>query len=414
MVNKKKWLTAGVDVGTTKICSAVAQIEDGSIHILGTGVTPSRGLKKGIVTNLTEAIESIRASLDQAESESQKVIESAFVSIGGPHVRSRNSAGTAEVHGKNGEISPEDIAQAVMHAKSDVPPDVDIIHVLTQDFTVDGQDGYSNPLGIQGRELTVHLHLVFNASAVVQNIVNAVNKAGVMVESVVLQQLASAESILSQDEKELGSIVVDIGGGTTDIAAYHQGSIWHSEVLPLGGNLITKDIAIGLKAPLQDAEQLKKEFGSVFPESVPAEELVEVAEVGTGRRRTMNRRLLCQIVQARCDEILHGVATAVKRLRLPSDLITGVVMTGGGSLLDGLVDRAEQVLRMPVRIGYPVNVVTANDAAFHPSYSTALGLIKYAHGMKDQAVARAAKAGLTSKPKGTTGRMRSWIFDRIS
>jgi cell division protein FtsA len=414
MANKKKWLTAGIDVGTTKICSAVAQIEDGKIHILGTGVTPSRGLKKGIVINLSEAIESIRASLDQAESESQTVIESAYVSIGGPHVRSQNANGTAEVQGKNGEIAPDDVARAVVQAQSDVPANSQIIHVLTQDFNVDGQEGFSNPLGIRGRQLTVHLHLVYNASAVVQNIVNAVNKSGVLVEGVVLQQLASAESILSQDEKELGSIVVDIGGGTTDIAAYHQGSIWHSEVLPLGGNLITKDIAIGLKAPLQDAELLKKEFGSVFPESVPAEELVEVAEVGTGRRRTMNRRLLCQIVQARCDEILNAITIVVRRLRLPSDLITGVVMTGGGSLLDGLVDRAEHVLRMPVRVGYPVNVVSGNDAAFHPSYSTGLGLIKYARDMQDEAVARAAKAGLGNRPKGTTGRMKNWIFDRIS
>lgn len=415
---KRKSLIAGIDIGTTKICTTVAQMEENDIRILGTGWSVSRGLKKGIVANLSETIDSIKASLEKAEKQSQTVIESAYVSIGGAHLRGVNRSGNTEVRGKSGEITAEDIARALAEARSSqVPDDWEVIHELTQNFSIDGQDGIVNPLGMNGRRLSVNLHLVLNATAVVQNIVNAVNKAGVLVSGVVMQQLASAEAILSDDERELGTVVVDIGGGTSDVAIYSQGSIWHTEVLPMGGNLITKDIAIGLKAPLQEAEQLKKETAGVFPDSVPPEEVIEVSEVGTGRRRTVSRRLLCQIVQARCDELLQALARITARVGVQTDLVTGVVMTGGGALLDGLVERAEEVLQMAVRIGYPINVVTHEDRIFHPAYSTALGLLKYAKEIQGHAVAAAVKEEeetKRAKEQKATQRMKHWIFARIT
>lgn len=411
---KKKQVVAGIDVGTTKICSTIARLDDEKIEILGTGWAPSRGLKKGIVVNLSETIESIKRCFREAEQQAQVLVQSAYVSVGGEYIRSVNSEGEIEIRGKNSEITPEDVNRAVAAATAlDVSEHYQVIHVLTQDFKVDGQQGVINPLGMNGRRLTIHLHLVLNASAVVQNIVNAINKAGILVEGVVMQQLASAEAILSADEKELGAIVVDIGGGTTDLAFYIQGSVWHSEVLALGGDLITKDIAIGLKVPLREAEQLKREAGSVFPESVPEEELIEVSEVGSGRRRTLSRALLCRIIQARCDEILNEMATIIRRVGLQKELITGVVVTGGGSLLDGIIDRAEQVLQMPVRVGYPSNVIPDKHPAFHPAYATALGLLKYAQDIQSRIVSSQPELALGPKPRGAGERMKNWLLEKI-
>ena len=409
----KKQFLAGIDVGTTKICTTCARTTNGKIEILGTGWAPSRGLRKGVVVNLSETIDSVKVSLEEAEKQSQTVIESAYVSIGGAYIRGVNSAGETEVRSKNGEITNDDVSRAVGAATSlDMNEDYRVIHILTRDFNVDGQEGVINPLGMNGRHLSVALHLVLNASAVVQNIVNAINKAGVLVDGVVMQQLASAEAVLSSDEKELGTVLIDIGGGTTDIAIYSQGSIWHSEVLVIGGNLITKDIAIGIKAPLQEAEQLKRTVGNVFPESVPIEELIEVSQVGSGQRRTTSRRHLCQIIQARCDEILTAVAETTQQVGVQRELIMGVVMTGGGSLLDGIVDRAEQLLEMPVRVGYPINVVSHDHPAFHPAYSTSLGLLKYTQDIQSQLDA-GLKIARGGRPRDTRERMKNWLMEKI-
>lgn len=414
MAKNKKQVITGIDVGTTKICSTVAQLEGSEIRILGTGWAVSKGLKKGVVISLSETIQSVRDSLEEAEKESQSIVESAYVSVGGSHVEGINCSGAADIRGKNGEISTEDIGRAVHSARSlDLPEDRTVIHVLTQDFEIDEQDGVVNPLGMNGRQLSVNLHLILNASAAVRNIVNAINKTGVLVNGVVMQQLASAEAVLSSDEKELGTVVVDIGGGTTDVAVYGQGSIWYSKVLPVGGNLVTKDIAIGLKAPLCEAEQLKREAGSVFPESVAAEELIEVSEIGTGRQRTVLRRTLCQIIQARCDEILKAVARITGEIVVRTDLISGVVLTGGGSLMDGIVDRAEQILQIPVRVGYPVNVVPHSHPAFHPAYSTALGLLKYARDIHSQVVPMAPDLALGMRSVGPSERVKNWLMEKI-
>lgn len=407
-------LIVGIDVGTAKICSVIAEAQSGEIQLLGTGVAPSRGLKKGVVVNLSETINSIKQSLDLAEKHSETSVESAFVSLGGAYVRSQNSSGQTEVRNRSGEIDADDIRRAVSDARQlKFPENYQLIHVLTQNFTVDGQEGIVDPIGMFGSCLGVNLHVVVNASAVVRNIVQAINKADVAVEALVLQQLASAEAILSEDEKDLGTFVIDIGGGTTDIAAYSQGSIWHSEVLPMGGHLITKDIAITLKTPVAEAENLKIEVGSVYPESIPHEEFVEVSEVGSARRRTVSRRQLCQVIQARCDQILKSIAEIVAKTGLNTDLMTGVVLTGGGALMDGLADRVEQFLQMPARIGYPLNLVNQDDESYHPSYATALGLLRYANDLRNRKDNGYSAIMAAPSQPAKRGRMTNWIVEKI-
>ncbi len=382
----KKQVITGIDVGTTKICSVIAQRNDGSLQVVGIGSAPSRGLKKGIVVNLSETISSIRQSLELAAEQAQTETGSAFISVGGAYLHGRNEEGETDVRGRNGEVCAEDIDRVVSDARQiAVPENFEIIHVLTQDFTLDGQSGIEDPLGLKGQLLAVKLHLVLNNSAVVQNIVHAIHKSDIVVDGVVMQQLASAEAVLTPDEKELGALLIDIGGGTTDVAVYKQGTIWHSEVLPMGGSLFTKDIAIGFKAPIAEAEIVKKQAGSVFPESVPGEEVVELSEVGSGRSRTVPRIELCRMIQARCDELLKAILTVARKAGVDSNLIAGAVFTGGGSLLDGLVQRSEQALRMPVRLGYPTNSVRSDSEICHPSYSTALGLLLYAGNVRDRA-----------------------------
>jgi cell division protein FtsA len=410
----KKRVVTGIDVGTTKVCSTIARVCEESLDVLGAGWSPSLGLRKGVVVNLTDSVRSVKRSLEMAEEEAGSVVESAFVSVGGSFIRSHNCSGQTEIAARNKEVTTEDVLRATRDAiKFDLPEDYQIIHQLTQTFGLDGQNGIVNPLGMTGKKLSVHLHLVINACAAVQNIVNAVNKAGVVVNGVVMQQLASAEAVLTEDEKELGTVLVDIGGGTTDVAVYSQGTIWHSEVLPLGGSLITKDIAIGLKAPLQEAEELKISAGAVFPESVPEEEMIEVEEVGTGRHRTVPRRFLCQVLQARCDEILSALARITSKVGVQSDLVTGVVLTGGGALLNGLVERAEDKLGMPVRLGYPINVAGPNEAVYHPAYSTALGLLRYAGAIQCEGVQNAAISTFMPRPRARAERMKSWLLEKI-
>ena len=413
-MGRKNRLIAGIDIGTTKICVAVAAANGPGLRVLGSGTVPSTGLRKGVVVNLSETIDSIRGALELAEERSKTVVESAYVSLGSAYLRGVNRCGTTEVRGRNNEISPEDIQRAVAAAREmDITEGYEVIHVLTQKFEVDGQDGIDDPKGMHGHELSVHLHLVLTASSVLQNIVNAVNKAGVVADGVVMQQLASAESILSDDEKDLGVFLVDIGGGTTDLAVYSQGAIWHSEVFPLGGNLITKDIAIGTKAPISEAEQVKKEVGSVFPESVPVEELVEITEVGSGREKTIQRQFVCRIIQARCDELLNRVAGVTQAVGVNNELATGVVLTGGGAMLDGFRDRAETILRMPVRIGYPVNLVAQDHEIYHPAFCTALGLLRYAHELRNGVPSARAKP-IYGRSKGRTDRLKRWLLETIS
>jgi len=410
-MRKRQWLVAAIDVGTTKICSAIARVEGANIEILGLGQSASNGLRRGNVVNLSETIESVKASLDEAEKQSETSVESAWVSIGGEFIRGINRRGETEIRGKHSEVSEDDVQRAVAAAKSiELPPDHDVIHVLTQAFTVDAQKGIVNPIGMTGRTLGVNLHLVINATAAVQNIVSAINKANVVVDGVVMQQLASAEAILTADEKEMGTIVADIGGGTTDIAIYNEGSIWHSEVLPIGGNLITRDIAVGLRAGIEDAELTKLKYGSALPQEVPQEEVVEIHEVGSTTRRTISRKILCQIIAARCDQIVEGIVEAIGRCGLDPQLFTGVVLTGGGAELRGMLEKIRRQMCLPARLGYPVNLVSLGHPLCKPMYCTALGLLRYSSVQNDNY----HPAAFGNKPKGWLNRLSRWTLSKMS
>lgn len=369
---------AGIDVGTTKICVCIAEVADDGITVLGTGVCRSEGLQKGVVVNLTRTVNAVKAAIERAEREAGHTVESVWVSAGSHFIKGANTQVQTEIRGRNGKVCAEDLQRILELARRfELPPDYQLLHTLPQCYSLDQQEGVQDPLGMRGSRLTAHLHLVINANAVVENIINSINQAGVLVTEVVMQQLASSEAVLTPDEKELGCVLVDVGGGTTDIAVFNRNRIWHSEVIPLGGSLITKDVAIGLRAPLEEAESLKIRAGTVYPDSVAEEEVIEVREMGTGRLQAFSRRELCKIIEARCDEIILAIAHALRRAEVEPDLSCGIVMTGGGALMDGLIERTAEQLRMPVRLGRPLDYGERSEVS-HPSYSTALGLLRFA------------------------------------
>lgn len=410
---KKKWMTAGIDVGTTKICTCIAEVDDEQVEVLGTGTCRSEGLQKGVVVNLSKTISSVKTAIEKAEKEAGTVIESAWVSAGSQFIQGANAKVETEIRGRNGRVGPEDVQRVVEMAKScSLPEDYQVLHTLPQVYRLDQQDGVLDPLGMTGNRLGASIHVVINANAVVDNIISAINRAGVVVNEVVMQQLASAEAVLTRDEKELGCILVDIGGGTTDIAVFLRGRVWHSEVVPVGGSLITKDIALGLRAPLDEAEQLKIRSGTVYPQSVAEEEIVQISEMGTGRLQSFSRRSLCQIVEARCDEIITAVAHVLRRAGVQPDLSSGIVMTGGGALMEGFVDRAAEQLKMPVRLGRPLGFGDRREVT-HPSYSTALGLLRYAADKKNCNLKESVGPSLLARPKAAAEWLKSLFYERI-
>ena len=394
--------------------------EGDQTRVLGTGWCMSKGIKAGVIIDLAQAAESIRKSVEELEKQTEISVETVYVNLSSRYLRGINCSGQVDVTSKNSEVSNGDVERAVSVATAEeLPEGHEVLHVLTQSFTVDRQNGILNPVGLTGADLAVNLHMVSHPSPVAQNVVRAINRAGLFVEGRVCPSLASAEAVLDEDEKQLGVVVIDIGGGTTDVLIYYRGSVRHVEVLPIGSELITNDIAVGLRVALQEAEQLKRRMASAFPEAVSIEEMVEIEEIGTRHARTVSRRFLCQIVRARCDEILEAVARAISVAGVRADLLTGAVVTGSGCLLDGLVERAEQMLRMRVRLGYPGDTVSGSTAVAHPGFSTALGLCLYALNWKKREdmlpPSGDGRAKGTPPEESTKGkRMMNWILEKIS
>lgn len=408
----KRLVIGGIDVGTTKICTCIAEVQGEDLRILGTGWAGSRGVAKGLIANLSEAVPCIRRSVEEAEEQCGQTLDSAYVSIGGRYLRGYNRVGSTEVRGRQGLVNAEDVQRAIMAAQNGaVPEGAEVIHVLTQSYRLDDQTDVEFPLGMSGRQLSVHVHLVLNAASMVRNVVNAVQQANLAVNGVIMQPLASAEAVLTDDERELGAVLIDIGGGTTDITVYARNAIWYSQVLPIGGSQITKDIAFGLRIPLEDAERLKIEQGHVQPEAVPMEEYVEVREMGSRQLRTYPRRLLCQIIQPRCEEILSACRKALLTSGLRLNLLTGVVLTGGGSLLHGLSRMAERIFEMPVRLGVPPPIPSAQDLVFGPEHATALGLVRYPLRLRGEQAEHIVRAQPAARPR--TERLKNWLFERI-
>lgn len=368
----------GIDIGTTKICTLVAKVEeDGDLRIIGVGIEPSRGMKRGVMVDLEGATTAIARSVEKAQRSSGYEIRSAWVSLAGSHVSSINSKGTSGVAG--GIVRQVEINRALESAQSvAIPHNREVIHVIQRGFSVDGQNGISQPIGMHGYRLEVEAHIITAAETTVENIRKAAESAGVQVLQFVLNPLASGEVVLSETERQLGVMVCDIGGGTTDLAIYINGDVWHTMVLSVGGSLITSDIAHGLRLPLNQAEEVKKKYGHAIRDEVTEEDLFSVRSFGQDSPIQMSRRDLAYIIEARVEEIFRFVLQEIKRSGYDGLLPAGVVLTGGSALLPGIKKLGAEVLGLPVRVAQPENLVGLVDQLYSPAYSTSVGLLEWA------------------------------------
>jgi cell division protein FtsA len=403
----KPELVVGLDVGTTKICAVIAAPQGShGLDIVGVGAAPSRGLRRGVVVNIDSTVEAIKQAVAEAEQMAGVEVSAVYAGVAGGHIRSVNSRGVVAISGKDREVSQADVDRAIDAARAiNVPQDREIIHVLPQTFMIDDADGVREPIGMSGVRLEVEVHIVTGAVTSVQNVIRSVNRAGLTVQDVVLEPIASSEAVLFRDERELGVVVIDIGGGTTDVALLRDGAIWHTAILPLGGDHITNDIAVGLRTPMADAEDLKKRYGCALTALVPAEETVDVPSVGGRKPRQLSRQVLSEIIQPRVEEIFTLVARDLTRAGFSEAATAGVVVTGGTSILQGVPELAESVFDQPVRRGVPGDVGGLADIIKSPIYATAVGLAL--HGARRQTVGPAWSEAVPGHGLGHFGR-RLW------
>ncbi|MBN2497850.1 MAG: cell division protein FtsA [Deltaproteobacteria bacterium] len=370
-------LVVGLDIGTTKICSIVGEIQpEGGVDIVGIGTSPSRGLRKGVVINIETTVNSIKSAIEEAEMMAGCEIKTVYVGVAGGHIKGINSHGIVAV--KDKEIRQSDVRRVIDAARAVViPMDREVIHILPQEFIIDNQDGIKEPLGMSGVRLEAKVHLVTGACSSAQNLIKCANRTGLDVADLVLQPLASSLAVLTEDEKDLGVALIDIGGGTTDIAVFANGSIVHTAVLSLGGNQITNDIALGLRTPAPEAERLKIRSGCAMASLVDREEAIEVPSVGGRKSRNLSRQILCEIIEPRVEEIFSLVKREVHRSGFEDLLASGAVITGGSTIMEGMPELAEDVLGMPVRRGVPENVHGLVDVVRSPIFATGVGLVHY-------------------------------------
>jgi len=399
----KNGYIVGFDIGTKKVTAIISETtEDNKIEIIGIGSSESRGLRKGVVVNLDATVDAINKAQEEAELMAGVEIDSGFIGISGAHIKSFNSRGVIAVSSKNREISREDINRVIDQSKAvSIPPDREIIHIIPQEFVVDEQDGIKDPLGMSGIKLEVNVHIVTGAITSVQNLKTCTTRAGVEIEQIVLNQIATSASVLTHDERELGVGLIDIGAGTTEIAIFERGSLWYTSIIPIGGDNFTNDIAVGLRTPIPDAEKIKKKFGCVSGPLVDEQETIEVASVGRGKKpRVLSRQLLADIIQPRAEEIFRLVDNDIKRMGYEKSLNSGVVLTGGTALLEGLEEVAESVFDLPVRRGDPGGIGGLVDRVSTPDYASAVGLVLYGHKLwKQRGLSKENKKGFMAKLK---------------
>lgn len=401
---KRENIVVGLDIGTTKICAIIAEIDGDRIDVIGIGSAPSTGLRKGVVINIAATMNSIRQAIDEAELMAGCEVSHVYTGISGGHIRGFNSHGIVAV--KDSEITAADVARVIDAAKAvAIPMDREVIHILPQQYIVDDQDGIKEPLGMHGVRLEAKVHIVTGAATSAQNIIKCANRTNLDVSAIVLQQLASAEAVLTEDEKDLGVCLVDIGGGTSDIAIFSEGAIVHTSVLPIGGNHLTTDIALGIRTPQNEAERIKRKYGAALVERVEAEEVIEVPSVGGRKPRTLSRQILCEIIEARVEEIFQLVYEEIRNTAFEDLLASGVVLTGGTSQLGGITDIAEDVLGLPIRAGRPRGVGGLTDVVKSPEYATGVGLVLYAAKHMERERGDVQRSGL----KRTTRRVRDWL-----
>jgi cell division protein FtsA len=375
-MSRKNNVLVGLDIGTTKTTAIVGEVTDTGINIIGIGNSPAKELRKGVVVNIESTVEAIKKAVEEAEHMSGCRINSAYVGIAGSHIKGQNSLGIVAIKGR--EVGEEDVQRAIEASKAvAIPVDREILHTLPQSFVVDGQEGIRDPVGMSGVRLEAKVHIVTGSAASIQNIVKSVNRVGLDIDDIVLEQLAASESVLSSDEKDLGVALIDIGGSNAGIAIFSEGSIKHTSILPVGGNYLTSDIATGLRTPFNEAERIKIKYGCALTSMIPKEETIEVPSVGGREAREVSRQILGRIIEPRMEEILNMASKEIVRSGFEDLLAAGVVLTGGTSLLAGINELAEHIYDMPVRKGSPSGIGGLADVVTSPAYATGVGLIFY-------------------------------------
>ncbi|MCH6564891.1 MAG: cell division protein FtsA [Proteobacteria bacterium] len=399
-------LIVGLDIGTSKVVAIVGEITlEGDIDIIGIGTQPSRGLKKGVVVNIESTVQSIQRAVEEAELMAGCQIRSVYAGIAGSHIRSINSHGIVAI--KEKEVTAADVARVIDAAKAvAIPADQRIIHVLPQEFVIDNSEGIRDPISMSGVRLEAKVHLVTGAMSATQNIIKCVRRCGLEVDDIILEQLAASAAVLTDDEKELGVCLVDIGGGTTDIAVFSDGAIRHTAVIPIAGDQVTNDIAVALRTPTQYANEIKIKYACALRQLAAEDETIEVPSVGDREPRTLARQTLAEVVEPRYEELLGLVQAELRRSGFEEICAAGVVLTGGSSKMEGAIELAEEIFHMPVRLGYPQHISGLVDVVRNPIHSTGVGLLLF--GNRQQSALSSYQLDEYSEA-GIWSRMKSWF-----
>jgi len=402
-------IIVGLDIGTTKICAVVGERSGDDVNIIGTGTHPSIGLNKGVVIDIEATVDSIKKAVEEAELMAGCEISSVYAGIAGGHITSLNSHGVIAIKGR--EVTQDDVDRVIEAAKAvSIPMDREVIHVLPQEYIVDDQKGVHNPIGMTGVRLEAKVHIVVGAASSAHNIIKCANKAGLDVNDVVLESLASGDAVLTEEERDLGTALIDIGGGTTDLAVFSGGNIQHTFVLAIGGLQLTNDISIGLRASKNDAEKIKLKYGTCLSSAVSPTETIEVPGMGGREPRSMPRQVLGEILEPRVEEICALVKREIFRSGLENQIASGIVLTGGSSLLDGMTEVAESIFDLPTRLGKPRQIGGLVDIVSNPMYATGVGLVLY--GAENQ-VDKKFRIRDDNMFQRVTTRMKKWFSDVV-
>lgn len=398
-------LIVGLDIGTSKVVAIVGEVTpENDIEIIGIGSHPSRGLKKGVVVNIESTVQSIQRAVEEAELMAGCQIHSVYAGIAGSHIRSLNSHGIVAIRDK--EVSSSDVERVIDAARAvAIPADQRILHIIPQEFLIDNQEGIQEPVGMSGVRLESKVHMITGAVSAAQNIVKCVRRCGLEVDDIILEQMASSYAVLTEDEKELGVCLVDIGGGTTDIAVFTEGSIRHTAVIPIAGDQVTNDIAVALRTPTQYAEEIKKKYACALTQLASADETIEVPSVGDRPPRQLARQTLAEVVEPRYEELMILVQAELRRSGFEDLVAAGVVLTGGSSKMEGLIELAEEIFHVPVRLGLPQYVAGLVDIVQNPIYATGVGLLLFGQQNSEHRLLDSSSSGLM----GIWERMKSWF-----
>lgn len=407
---QQKRMLVGLDIGTSKIVAIVGEVDsDGNIEVVGLGTSPSRGLKKGVVVNIESTVHSIRRAVEEAELMAGCTIHSVYAGIAGSHVHSMNSNGIVAV--KDREVTYTDIERVIDAAQAvAIPQDQAILHVLPQEYVVDSQEGIKEPVGMAGVRLEAKVHLVTGSVNAIQNIERCVQRCNLETDDIILEQLASSYAVLTDDERELGVCMVDIGGGTTDIAIFTEGAIRHTAVIPIAGDQVTNDIAMALRTPTAHAEKIKVKYACALTQLAKADETIKVPSVGDRPPRDLSRQALAEVVEPRYDELFTLIQSELRRSGFEDLIAAGIVLTGGTSKMEGVVELAEEIFHMPVRLARPVGVSGLSDVINNPIYSTAVGLLLFAAGQENK---KSLNKRVQDDKKSPFGRIKDWLKENF-